>query len=97
MLQKNVCPEGWRLPSRDDFELLLSTVCDNVFYYQGNDGAVDIEDNDAEKLKSQVVALWSCGVGMVRMIMDFQQFQITDNQEVQLFGLQVCIKLMPEG
>ncbi|MCI6436103.1 FISUMP domain-containing protein [Fibrobacter sp.] len=56
---KNVCPEGWRLPSRDDFELLLSTVCDNVFYYQGDDGAVDIEDNDAEKLKSQVVALWS--------------------------------------
>ena len=56
---KNVCPEGWRLPSRDDFELLLSTVSDNVFYYQGDDGAVDIEDNDAEKLKSQVVALWS--------------------------------------
>ena len=56
---KNVCPEGWRLPSRDDFELLLSTVSDNVFYYQGDDGTVDIEDNDAEKLKSQVVALWS--------------------------------------
>ncbi len=48
-------------------------------------------------LKSLNLKLLHFGVGMVRMIMDFQQFQITDNQEVQLFGLQVCIKLMPEG
>ncbi|WP_295039337.1 FISUMP domain-containing protein [uncultured Fibrobacter sp.] len=51
---KNVCPEGWRLPSNDDFMLLLSTVSDNVV---SGDGYSEIRD--AEKLRSQVVPHWN--------------------------------------